>query len=126
ILHADDVGMCEASVSAFRELIEIGTISSAAVMTPCPWFPAVAQYCAGHPTVDIGVHLTLTSEWSSYRWGPVSRPDRATGLTDAAGYFHRDRDELGRHAQVNAVRAELRAQIERAQGAGIDLSHVDS
>jgi len=126
ILHADDVGMCEASVSAFRELTEIGTISSASVMAPCPWFPAVAEYCARHPHVDIGAHLTLTSEWSSYRWGPVSRPDPSSGLTDAAGYFHRDRDQLGRRAQVNAVRMELQAQVERTLAAGIDVSHVDA
>jgi hypothetical protein len=56
-------------------------------MVPCPWFPQVAAYCREHPSVDLGVHLTLTSEWDSYRWGPISTRDPASGLIDDEGYF---------------------------------------
>ena len=126
ILHADDVGMCESSVSAFRELTELGTVSSGSVMVPCPWFPAAAEWCAGRGGVDCGVHLTLTSEWSGYRWGPVSRRDAADGLMDAAGYFHKDRNGLNRSAAPEAVAVEMRAQVERALAAGIELTHIDA
>ena len=77
IIHADDVGMCGASVAAFAELADGGFVSSCAIMVPCPWFPAVAALCRGRPDLDVGVHLTLTSEWQGYRWGrsrPAIRP----------------------------------------------------
>ena len=78
IIHADDIGMCHASVAAYRDLMDAGLVSSAAVMVTCPWFPLVAEYCRQHPDADMGVHLTLTSEWDSYRWGPISTPFPAT------------------------------------------------
>ena len=74
ILHADDIGMCHATLPAMRELAESGSLSSASVMVPCPWFPEVARYCRANPTLDMGVHLTLTSEWPGYRpWMPVQQ-----------------------------------------------------
>ena len=88
IIHTDDIGMCHASVQAFKDLCEFGTITSGAVMVPCPWFPAVAQMCRENPGMDIGVHATLNAEWTAYRWGPVSTRDLASGLLDADGYFH--------------------------------------
>ena len=69
IFHTDDIGMCQASLQAFKDLWEFGTISSGAVMVPCPWFPATAEFCRNNPEVDMGVHATLNSEWESYRWG---------------------------------------------------------
>ena len=89
IIHTDDIGMCQASVGAFRDLIDFGLISSAAVMVPCPWFPEVAALCRSRPGIDMGVHLTLNSEWDSYRWGPISTRDPASGLLDEEGYFYR-------------------------------------
>jgi predicted glycoside hydrolase/deacetylase ChbG (UPF0249 family) len=56
IIHVDDVGMCHASLQGFKDLWEFGTISSGAVMVPCPWFPAVADWARQNPDVDLGVH----------------------------------------------------------------------
>jgi predicted glycoside hydrolase/deacetylase ChbG (UPF0249 family) len=98
ILHADDVGMCQASLTAFADLVEFGLVSSGATMVPCPWFPAVAAYCREHPGVDLGVHLTLTSEWDTYRWGPLSTRDPASGLLDGEGYFYRCSEGVQEHA----------------------------
>jgi chitin disaccharide deacetylase len=72
IIHADDIGMCQATLPALADLLDFGLLSSAAVMVPCPWFPAAAAFCRAHPVVDMGVHLTLNAEWSTYRWGPVA------------------------------------------------------
>ena len=79
ILHTDDIGMCHASVQAFRDLWAFGTITSGATMVPCPWFPAVAQMCRENPAIDMGVHATLNAEWESYRWGPVSTREPGSG-----------------------------------------------
>ena len=126
ILHTDDIGMCHASVQAFKDLWAFGTISSGAVMVPCPWFPAVAQMCRENPEMDMGVHATLNAEWESYRWGPVSTTDIDSGLIDEAGYFHQWHPAVYEHAKPEAVDAEVNAQIEKALAAGIDVTHVDS
>jgi chitin disaccharide deacetylase len=126
VLHADDIGMCAASVDAYRELITHGILSSASVMVPCGWFPAVAEvYRDAVTPPDIGVHLTLTSEWANYRWGPLTGTS-AEGLCDAAGYFHALAADVHERAREPSLYAELRAQMERARQAGIDITHVDT
>ena len=126
MIHTDDIGMCHASVQAFKDLWKFGTITSGATMVPCPWFPTVAQMCRENPEIDMGVHATLNAEWESYRWGPVSTRDPASGLLDADGYFHQWQDAVYQKATPQAVDREVNAQIERALAAGIDVTHVDS
>ena len=126
IIHTDDIGMCHASVQAFKDLWNFGTITSGATMVPCPWFPTVAQMCRENPEIDMGVHATLNSELESYRWGPVSTRDQASGLLDAEGYFHQWQPAVYENAKFEAVEKEVNAQIERALAAGIDVTHVDS
>lgn len=129
VVHADDVGMCEATVSAFAELVEHGSVSSGSVMVPCPWFLAAAELCRERPDLpglDMGVHLTLTSEWRTYRWGPIAARDPASGLVDEEGFFHRRREAVERLADPAAAAFEMRAQVDRALAAGIDVTHVDS
>ena len=93
IIHTDDIGMCQASVDAFADLNQAGIISSGAVMVPCPWFLHAAEYARQHPQADLGIHLTLTSEWKTYRWGPISTRDPASGMIDEEGFFyHRSRE----------------------------------
>lgn len=126
IIHTDDIGMCHASVQAFKDLWAFGTITSGAVMVPCPWFPAVAQMCRENPEIDMGVHATLNAEWEIYRWGPVSTREADSGLMDADGYFHQWHPGVYQNAKPEAVAVEVNAQIEKALAAGIDVTHVDS
>ena len=126
IIHTDDIGMCQASLSAYENLLEAGLISSASTMVPCPWFPETARFCRDHPGLDMGVHLTLNSEWATYRWGPISTRDTASGMLDEDGYFYNNIEDTVRHADPASVAIELRAQLERALKQGIDVTHVDS
>ncbi len=126
IIHTDDIGMCHASLQAFKGLWKFGTITSGAVMVPCPWFPATAQMCRENPEMDMGVHATLNAEWEAYRWSPLSTRDPASGLLDGEGYFHQWQDAVYQNAKPEAVDAEVNAQIEGALAAGIDVTHVDS
>src|SRR5437762_1301864 len=126
IIHADDVGMCQATLKAIEDVMEFGVVSSAAVMVPCPWFPEVARFCREHPEVDMGVHLTVNSEWESYRWGPISTRDVRTGMMDEQGYFHQWQPATWEKADPAAVGVEMRAQVARAISAGIVPTHVDS
>src|SRR3954462_7143579 len=90
ILHVDDLGMCHGGNQAFLELAAAGLVSCGSVMVPAPWFREIAEAGAADPSLDLGIHLTLTSEWARYRWAPISTISRSSGLIDADGYFWRD------------------------------------
>lgn len=126
VIHTDDIGMCHASVQAFKDLWAFGTITSGATMVPCPWFPAVVQMCRENPEIDMGVHATLNAEWENYRWGPISGGEAGSGLRDEAGYFHQWHQAVYDNASVEEVDVEVNLQIEKALKAGIDVTHVDS
>ena len=126
ILHVDDVGMCHGANRACLELMRAGAVTSGSVMVPCPWFPEIAGAATADRTLDLGVHLTLTSEWAHYRWRPLSTSSPASGLLDDDGYFPRNCLELRRRVVPEAAAIEMRAQIDRALAAGIDVTHIDT
>ena len=126
VIHEDDVGMTHGANIAFAELSALGTCSSGSVMVPCPWFAEAAELAAANRALDIGVHLTLTSEKKPYRWRPLTSPPPSAGLTDSMACFWPDVPNVRRHAVPDAVEAELRAQIDMAIAAGFDLTHLDS
>ncbi len=72
VIHADDVGMCHGTNTAFAELSDLGTITAGSVMVPCPWFSEIAEMAVRNPALDVGVHLTLNAEQEHYRWRPLS------------------------------------------------------
>ena len=126
ILHTDDIGMCQASLQAYADLWEFGGISSGAIMMPCPWSKAAADYCKAHPSVDMGVHATLTAEWQTYRWSPLSTRDPGSGLTDADGFFWHSSEEAQAHGDPDAVLTELQLQVQKALAWGVDATHMDT
>jgi chitin disaccharide deacetylase len=126
IIHTDDIGMCQASVQAYTDLWENGTITSGAIMMPCPWALTAAEYCRAHPGVDMGVHATLTAEWDTYRWRPLSSVDPSTGMIDDEGFFWRSSEEAQANGETEAVMAELQAQVLTAVDWGVDATHVDT
>ncbi|PYO10755.1 MAG: hypothetical protein DMD30_02015 [Gemmatimonadetes bacterium] len=126
ILHADDLGAAHSIDAASFDALDKGTISSASIMMPTPWVTEVAAYARAHPNADLGLHLTLTSEWETYRWGSVESKDKVPSLLDSAGTFPNEDAPVAKNAKQTEVERELRAQIERALGLGIHPTHVDS
>ncbi|MBN2045652.1 MAG: polysaccharide deacetylase family protein [Anaerolineales bacterium] len=126
IIHTDDIGMCQASVAAFAELWEFGLISSGATMVPCSWFLEAAKLCQENPEIDMGVHLTLTSEWETYRWSPISTRDPKSGMVDEQGFFFHSTEQAQEHGEAEAVQIEIQAQIDRAIANGIKPTHIDT
>jgi len=126
ILHADDIGMCSEANEAVIPYLLNDQIQSAAAMVPCPWFNDIADWYKKHPEEDIGLHLTLTSEWKNYRWGPVSNPSNVPELIDPEGYMWRGVIDVASRAPVTTVEKEVRAQIERAYERGIKPGHIDT
>ncbi len=126
ILHADDLAVARSVDRASFEALDRKAVSSASVMVPCPWLTEVAEYARQHPEADLGLHLTLTSEWKTYRWGPVKSKDLVPSLLDPSGYFWSDTGPAATHARPEEVEREIRAQVEAAMKAGIRPTHLDS
>ncbi|MFD1954730.1 polysaccharide deacetylase family protein [Paenibacillus thailandensis] len=126
IVNADDFGLCHSVNSAVFELLEDGVVSSASLMMPCGWAAEAAAWCAARPEADVGVHLTFTSEWDRFRWGPVNRAGQASSLTDRFGYFPKDNVSVEENADPAEMKAEACAQIEMALRLGVRPSHADN
>jgi hypothetical protein len=95
-------------------------------MVPCPWLTEVADYAKAHPDADLGLHLTVTSEWKTYRWGPVASTDKVPSLLDSSGYLWDENAPATQHIKADEAEKEIRAQIEKAMAMGIHPTHVDS
>lgn len=126
IVHTDDLGMAHSVNAASIAALERGPVNSASIMVPPPWFPEIAAWARKHPEADLGLHLTLTSEWTAYRWGPVASKDRVPSLLDDTGYFHITEDVAAQKIRPAETEMEVRAQIERAKAFGIQPTHLDS
>lgn len=126
VIHADDFGGSHSINLAIINALEHGWVTSASILVPSPWFPEAAQWAKAHPDADLGIHLDLTSEWTTYRWGPVSPKDQVPSLLDSEGYFPLLETQVGKQAKIPEVQKELRAQIDRARAWGVHLSHLDT
>jgi predicted glycoside hydrolase/deacetylase ChbG (UPF0249 family) len=126
IIHADDLAVAHSEDAASFEALDKGVATSASIMVPCPWLTEVAEYAKKHPEADLGLHLTLTSEWATYRWGPVSSKDTVPSLLDSNGYLWPETEPGKQHIKSEDAEREIRAQIEKAMSMGIHPTHLDS
>jgi len=126
IVHADDLGVAHSVNRASIKGLESGLVSSASIMIPCSWLPEIAAYARSHPEADLGLHLTLTSEWALYRWGPVLGKQQVPSLLDRDGYLYLTESDAAAHINPKEAEAEIRAQVARAKALGIQPTHLDS
>ncbi len=126
IIHADDLGVAHSENRASMHGLAHTPVNSASIMVPCPWFPEIAGYAKKNDSFDLGVHLTLNSEWSFYKWGPVTAKDSVYSLVDANGYFFDNIPEVVQKGNPKHVKLELENQIKMALHNGIDVTHLDT
>lgn len=126
ILHVDDAGMSHESDQGVEMAIGQGVSTSTSVMMPCPWVPEIVKYIKDHPGMDAGLHLTLTSEWDNYRWGPLAGKAAVPGLVDKQGCLWPSVEAVYFHATPDEVDKEIRAQLDRALSMGFKPTHLDS
>ncbi|MFH0757220.1 MAG: polysaccharide deacetylase family protein [Bacteroidota bacterium] len=121
IVRGDDIGSAHAAnlgcILSYRE----GIMQSVEIMVPCAWFPEAVRMLNENPGLDVGVHLTFTSEWENVKWRPLTH---APSITDEDGYFFpmiwpnetfpEDRALKGADWKLEEIEAEMRAQIEMA------------
>ena len=126
ILHADDIGMCEETNIAVIPYLENQHIQSASVMMPCEYSDEFMQWYKANANYDIGLHLTLTSEWPTWRWGTVTNKDLVPSLLDSYEFMWSNVWEVVRNAEPEEVEKEIRAQIAKALSMGITPTHLDT
>jgi predicted glycoside hydrolase/deacetylase ChbG (UPF0249 family) len=126
LLHMDDLGMCPEANAAAERYIEEKQILSGSVMMPCPEAATFIAWAKKHPETDIGLHLTLTSEWKKYRWPPVTEAAKVPGLIDPDGKFWHEVPDVVAHASAAEVEMEIRSQIEKSLALGYRPSHIDT
>lgn len=126
IIHADDLAVAHSEDQASFDALDRNAATSASIMVPCPWLTEVADYAKAHPDADLGLHLTLTSEWKTYRWGPVESKDKVPSLFDSSGYLWPETEPGKQHIKPEDAEREIRAQIQKAISMGIHPTHLDS
>lgn len=126
IVHADDLAVAHSVDAASFDALDKGAVTSASIMVPCPWLNEVAAYVKEHPNADLGLHLTLTSEWKIYRWGPVESKEKVPSLLDPSGYLWPETGPAVQNIKAEEAEREIRAQVDRAIAAGIHPTHLDS
>jgi len=126
VIQAEDLGMAHSIDKATFEAVDKGWVTTAGVLVPGPWFPEVLRWARQHPNSDLGIRLDLNSDWSSYRWRPVSGLPRESGLTDSGGYLSSSYQYVAKHATPAEVEGEVRAQIDLAKRAGLSFTHLDN
>jgi chitin disaccharide deacetylase len=126
IFHADDLGMHRDVNTGTIAALEQGLVNSTSTMMTCPWVADWARYLREHPEVDNGLHLTLTSEWNVFRWGPLAGADQVPGLLDRDGYLHREVRDVALNASPDEVEREILAQIALARRMGLPITHLDT
>lgn len=125
IIHSDDLGVAHSENAASLEAMQYGIVNSGSIMVPTPWFYEIAKIYQTHPQLDLGIHLTLTSEWNDYKWGPVAPIDKVRSLVNKYGYFYSTVDSFNMYAKPNEVMIELTAQIDKCLSLGLDITHLD-
>lgn len=126
IIHADDLAVTHSQNIGSFSAIKNGSVNSASIMMPCPWVSEVAEFYKENPNSDFGLHLTLTNEWHLLRWGSVASSDKVGSLLNEQGFMYPNCLEFGKHAIVEEVEIELRAQIEKAYAMGLNPTHFDA
>lgn len=129
IVRGDDMGYAHAGNEAILKCAKEGIQTSIEILVPSPWFPEAVAMLAEIPDADVGIHLTLSSEWDNLKWRPVSD---CPSLRDADGYFYPmiypnknypKRSVVENNWQLADVEKEFRAQIELALKKIPRLSH---
>lgn len=123
IVNADDFGLCHSANEAVFDLFRDGKLFSSTIMMVCPGAEEAAKFAVENPQYAIGVHLTMTSEWETWRWGTLTD---SPSLLDEYGYMWHSTEQVEKNAKLSDLKRELNAQIDKALSLGMKPSHIDN
>jgi len=126
LIRLDDIGMNHSVNIAAEAVAKTGMPVSVSLQFACPWYQEAVEILKKYPNVSVGVHLTLTSEWKNYRWGPVLGRTAVPSLVDSNGYFPQSTRAFAKSGyKISEIEQELSAQIVRALSSGLKISYID-
>lgn len=122
LVTSDDFGVCHSVNMGIVEGFRNGVLQSTNFMATTPWFPEAVSLAKEYG-IPVGVHLTLTCEWTGLKHSPITKAD---SLVDDLGYFYPSYEELFKYMKIEDVKNEYRAQIQRVIDSGIEPTHVET
>ncbi|MBW3468306.1 polysaccharide deacetylase family protein [Arthrospiribacter ruber] len=126
IIHTDDFGLSDSHNRATIEAMREGLVTSASLMVPCPKRDEAIDLWKENRDLDIGIHLTFTSEWENYKWGGVAESHLISSILDKNGKMYPDCASFLENADISEIEIEIRAQIEYVLNSGLRPSHLDA
>ena len=126
IIHADDLGLCESVNSATFESFKNRAISSASVMMTTDEINEVASFSNTNQNYDMGIHLTVTSEWKLHKWGGILNNEDIPSILNKKNHLYWNKRKFTKNGKLDEIRKELQAQIDLGKSMGINPSHIDS
>lgn len=126
IIHADDIGLSNSVNQASFKALKNGYVNSGSIMMPCEYISDVGQFAIKNPSIDLGLHLTVTSEWRDYKWNGVLQPNETPSLINKKGELSENIKQFVLNAEPLELKSELQAQIDLSKSIGINPTHIDS
>jgi predicted glycoside hydrolase/deacetylase ChbG (UPF0249 family) len=126
IIHADDLGLCESVNSATFESFENEAISSASVMMTTKEISEVSEFSSKNQNYDLGIHLTVTSEWKYHKWGGILNNKDISSILNKKNHLYWNKRKFTKNGKLNEIRKELQAQVDLGRSMGLNPSHIDS
>ena len=126
ILHAYDLGLSKSVNQASFKALKEGLVNSGSVMMPCDFISDVGNFAVNNPEIDLGLHLTVTSEWRDYKWDGVAKSNLISSMIDKKGNLFENKKKFTLNASTKDLKKELQAQIDLAKSIGIKPTHIDS
>ena len=126
VIHADDLGLEESVNLTSFESLKKNSVTSASVIMNTEKIDEVANFSKLNPTLDLGVHLTVTSEWKIHKWGGILNDKDIPSMLNNNNHFYWNKRKFTKFSDLEEVRNELQAQIDLAISMGIKVSHIDS
>ncbi|NLX57091.1 MAG: ChbG/HpnK family deacetylase [Planctomycetaceae bacterium] len=124
ILHANDMGIAYEFNRPVETGLQEGRLTSASCLSVGPWFAECVEWVQANRDKDVGLALSFVSPSRAVQWGPVAPCDKVPSLTTADGQFPPTTVQFMLRADVDQVRREAAAQLDRARRAGIKPSHL--
>lgn len=126
IVRGDDAGSCASANAAIAEAADAGVLRNVSIMACGPFFDEAVALFAARTDLCLGLHITLNAEWERVKWGPLLPRERVPSLIDSDGFFWPTPAEArDRGARVDAMLAEIEAQLARCRDAGLPIAYVD-
>ena len=126
IIHADDIGLSNSVNQASFKALKNGYVNSGSIMMPCDYISEVGEFAIENPSIDLGLHLTVTSEWKNYKWNGVLQPIDTPSLINKKGELFKNIKKFVLNAEPLELKNELQAQIDLSKSIGINPTHIDS